>query len=506
MLKEKKQYKQILESLVNQLDITPAQFEKAKNHYESVGNSLQDDKSSIREFDPDIYPQGSFRLGTVIKPLSGKDEFDVDLVCKLDLSKKQITQKELKTMLAKSLMENPIYKNMLSDDEGRRSWRLDYKESPKFHMDILPAIQDDYGWLLEKDISEDYAKHAICITDNESDNYTLITDKWDKSNPIGYAEWFKNQMLTKLNEERRLLANKRNIDIEQIPEYEIKTPLQKAVQLLKRHRDILFGDDKDKPISIIITTLAAKSYNNEDNIYDALKNILYGMQSHIHKNSKGEYEILNPIDPSENFANKWIEYPERERVFFIWLKKAREDIVDLVETKGIENSLETFKEAFGEKIADKALNESGFDHLAKNKKINSLSKDFFDVTYKEKPKWFIAFSHNVSIEAFYKDIDGSWHELTLDKILSEGNEIEFNSITNAEDPFEVFWQVVNTGEEAMKANCLRGNIFPSNNNVSSGKLRHKEFATYRGTHWIQCFIVKNNICIAVSKEFVVKIK
>jgi hypothetical protein len=36
----------------------------------------------------------------------------------------------------------------------------------------------------------------------------------------------------------------------------VKTPLQQAVQILKRHRDMMFADDPEhKPISVIITTL-----------------------------------------------------------------------------------------------------------------------------------------------------------------------------------------------------------------------------------------------------------
>ena len=65
-------------------------------------------------------------------------------------------------------------------------------------------------------------------------------------------------------------------EIEDVKRRKIKTPLQRVVQLLKRHRDIMFKDDQsgNKPISIIITTIAASLYNEEDNIYDAMKNIL----------------------------------------------------------------------------------------------------------------------------------------------------------------------------------------------------------------------------------------
>lgn len=42
--------------------------------------------------------------------------------------------------------------------------------------------------------------------------------------------------------------------------------LQRIVQILKRHRDIMFNGDEDKPISIIITTLASRAYRGETNL------------------------------------------------------------------------------------------------------------------------------------------------------------------------------------------------------------------------------------------------
>ena len=38
-----------------------------------------------------------------------------------------------------------------------------------------------------------------------------------------------------------------------------------------------------------------------------------------------------------------------------------------------------------------------------------------------------------------------------------------------------------------------------------GGLNQKEYSLYRGKHWIECFIVKNNICVARSYEFMVNI-
>lgn len=122
---------------------------------------------------------------------------------------------------------------------------------------------------------------------------------------------------------RRLLSK--------VPLYKVKTPLQRSVQLLKRHRDIMCEglphDRKDNaPISIIITTLAASAYNNEANLYEALSNILSNTEKYIERDGD-KYIIENPVMKEENFAKKWNEKPEKAKEFFAWLNSAKIDIL-----------------------------------------------------------------------------------------------------------------------------------------------------------------------------------
>src|SRR4030042_2035414 len=128
-------------------------------------------------------------------------------------------------------------------------------------------------------------------------------------------------MKTQFETQRMLLAEALKADIEDVPEYKVKTPLQRVVQILKRHLDIMFADDQaHKPISIIITTLAAHAYNNEANLLDALINVVTGMPQYILK--RGGYSwVANPVNPLENFADKWQEHPQREQNFRRWLQQ-----------------------------------------------------------------------------------------------------------------------------------------------------------------------------------------
>jgi hypothetical protein len=57
--------------------------------------------------------------------------------------------------------------------------------------------------------------------------------------------------------------------------------------------------------------------------------------------------------------------------------------------------------------------------------------------------------------------------------------------------FEVYWKVLNRGEEAIKRKCIRGQIVKD-----QGKHRKMESTDFRGDHIVECFIVYKDICIA----------
>ncbi len=157
----------------------------------------------------------------------------------------------------------------------------------------------------------------------------LLTDKdlhlWQHSNPIGYAEWFFRSMQRVLREAQEILAKSAGVSVEDIPEWRVRTPLQRAVQILKRHRDVYFEvDDERRPFSIIITTLAARAYTGHTDIADALIAIINEMPRYI-DNRNGKWWVENPAHPEENFADKWNEKADRRVAFLTWLGKARTD-------------------------------------------------------------------------------------------------------------------------------------------------------------------------------------
>ena len=80
MTDRERQLDLILRKIVAEISITPAMIERAVRSYEAVGKWIGEGI----DYDTRISPQGSMNLGTTIKPISDKDDYDIDLVCLLE--------------------------------------------------------------------------------------------------------------------------------------------------------------------------------------------------------------------------------------------------------------------------------------------------------------------------------------------------------------------------------------------------------------------------------------
>ena len=362
------QFSDILEEFGKTLDITETQYNTAVTSYQAVGKWLSKDDSVLAPYEPEILPQGSFTLGTMVKPENENDDLDIDLVCQLTGKAPQWTQYDLKQKVGDQIKLNDAYKDML-DDEGRRCWTLIYSDSANYHMDILPCIVGkDFKTVLAKSFSARELQQiddlAIRITDKKEPNYRTAVDPddWLKSNPFGYSRWFFQQADLTLRKSGWILEA-----VQPVPNYrEDKLPLQRVVQILKRHRDMRFQGDEDKPISIIITTLAAKAYRKETDIITALTNVVQQMPFEIEervnpKTGKPVKWIENPVNPEENFADKWVEKPQRQENFFEWMHQVGLDLNLALQQagKGLNKIQETMEMPFGKSLIVKAFGNYG---------------------------------------------------------------------------------------------------------------------------------------------------
>ncbi|MDR1391080.1 MAG: nucleotidyltransferase [Holosporales bacterium] len=157
------------------INITQEMEEQARGIYKEVSDFLHNE---LCDYNPDIFPQGSFNLGTIIKPIKG-DEFDLDFVCVLK-NIYETTPSALKKTVGDVLKKK--YKGERLSEKNR-CWQLHFQS---FHVDVLPAVPAT-KFDLYSELSDNWKKAPLLIPDKE------LKD-WKDTNPLGYAEWFRERV------------------------------------------------------------------------------------------------------------------------------------------------------------------------------------------------------------------------------------------------------------------------------------------------------------------------
>lgn len=335
-LARRAQLAEILEEMCQAIELSATQADQAEQRYGAVGGWLADAPPLAGA---SIYVHGSVALGTTVKP-PARAEFDVDLVCFIPGLTPATRPTDVKKLIGDRLKAHETYRRLV--EEKRRCWRLNYAN--EFHMDITPAIRNP-----------DCAHGGELVPDKE-------LREWKPTNPKGYRRLFEHR--ASLQPMFRLLKRAGlRADIEPYPpQMTVKGILRRAVQICKRHRDIYFAQRRSEqaPISIIITTLAARSYEwcIQNQVFDdeiALLMAVVELMPHFIAFEGNAWVIPNETTLGENFAEKWNADPALAEAFFEWHRACVADLGELLELVGRDRIQKRLGEAFGASAASKAM-------------------------------------------------------------------------------------------------------------------------------------------------------
>lgn len=344
MLMRKAEIYSVLDDICRVLELSAAQLDAARTSYEAVADWLSASNNPILKW-IEIYAHGSAGLGTTVRPM-GREDFDVDLICKLLRFTSDRPPAELKQIVGDRLKENARYAGML--EEKKRCWRLHYAKD--YHLDISPTI-----------VNPDCGNGGELVPDKK-------LREFKPTNPKGYKALFERRaaLMPKMRSRKALMAEDR-ANVEQFPVHGVaKGILRRTVQLLKRHRDIHFEHIAEEvaPISIVITTLAARSYEycvnsfTFDSELDVLIATIRLMPHFIDRpvvNGRRIYVVANETTIGENFAERWNTEPARVSAFYAWHEKALADFEALPNLEGIDVIAKGMEKFFGSAVVRKAV-------------------------------------------------------------------------------------------------------------------------------------------------------
>lgn len=418
-----------------------------KKYVSSIQTNLRDFLKSHKVYKEKVietFLSGSYAKHTCIRPTKYDGKTDVDIVVVTNYTESN-NSKDVLDELYKVCKEK--YNNVKKQS---RSIGIEMEGT---EIDVVPMIEDKI-----------FSMYKI---GNKKDG------KWKKTNPKGHIEW-----CTRINQENH---NK----------------FVRIVKIFKWWRKNNCPNNIKYPKGITLEKIIADNLYDCNNTYDdivfnTMKNIVSTFRHYIENGTKPF--IADPGISTDNLSDCY-EF-EDFKCFYNKL----ENHINMLEKYNCSN--ESWRKILGTEFPKEQISSNSLLETLRDK-YNS----FFSVPYKEKPSWNE--ESNVSlVDVKVKCYDKYDNLINYDpdgnNVLNKNINIDFSIVGAAafSTNSKIYWQVVNTGEEAREQNCLRGQ-FEQSNIYNYG--RH-ECTAYTGTHWVQAFVVNNGECIAKSKEILVRIK
>lgn len=298
-----------------EISLSEAQYEKIDARYSQLEKILSASDNPLLA-KAHIFVQGSMKLKTTIKPVSGApeelDTIDADAIVWLPHAQGAEAH-EILDAIEKRFREGTRVQEGIT--QLRRGVRIVYAdENPGFHIDVTPARAISGN-------AEEKGEGKLEVPDR-------VTG-WKASSPIPYSNWLEAASAQKIVLENIALTKSGAFDAatqDPLPgyqDYADQDPLRAAIKLLKRHRDewaIRTKNEDNRPISAVITTLATHAYldvveesrSKPLRSLDAILEIVRRMPQYI-KYRGLDCIVCNPEDSGENFAEKWNRPREGQR-------------------------------------------------------------------------------------------------------------------------------------------------------------------------------------------------
>ena len=409
-------------------------------------------KSGLQEYNEEnktdykiaeVLEQGSVAMGTVTQNESKDYDIDVAIVFEKDVLPEGTTA--TKNIIVNAL--NKKCKNFKTPPEAKTNCvRIEYSEG--YHID--------------------FAVYRRFKNSNGEYEYEHCGSEWRSRDPRSITKWF--------------------IDENKSKNYN----LRKIVRLLK-----MFCKSVDKwvmPGGLIQSVLVNESYS-----YDMrLDKMFYDTLVNIKSRLDNDKQVLNPTD-----SNQTLLLIKKDDTRIINLNTRLESYLNklsiLFDDKCTEeDAIKAWSEFFNHSYWDELLNESNTRNYSISKSNNNESieyretEEFIEYIFPLDIKYKLKIDCKVLQNGFMKHYLS--YMLNNKLILKNNLKLEFIiEEINVPEPYDIYWKVRNKGKIARERDCIRGQIVKTNKSI------HKEETQFRGEHYVECYIVKNNICVAKDK-------
>jgi hypothetical protein len=430
--------------LLNQVNLNPTRIDTLNNRVGSVSSVLQ----GVNGYGTDvlaIIPQGSYAQRTIIKPVGIRDEFDADVLMQIEPQPGWDPKDYVADLYTK--LRATAYREMVS--RRTRCVVVDYAN--EFHVDVVPyLVTGGSQWITNR-----------------------ATNRWEETNPEGFNEWL---------DARDRIATRRLVEVIRLMKHlrDLKSTFTARSVVLS----FLLADR----VSATQTLIHPGCYND---LPTAFVRIIEDLDVWLQARPLRP-NLPDPSCPAANFHERWTQeqYGNFRNQIHVYAAKARLAF----DAATVEDSVRAWQGLFGPKFCKPPVEKKS---LQLTEAATLVGPDEQDIENDWGFPRAINPTYRVRVEGSAMRKDDRRFGFVLAKHgnrIGKGRTVAFRvKDCNVPKPYDIYWKVRNEGEEAQRANCLRGEIKP-------GTDYHTESTLYSGGHFVEVYIVKDRRCVAIDRQ------
>lgn len=392
--------------------------------------------------------QGSMAMHTITQNDENDYDIDVGVVFESD------NLYDLGPLATRNIMANALErktKQFAEEPDVKTSCvRLKYK-STGYHVDF--AVYKRYKKFLW----------------NDEYTYEHAGSEWSVRHIKTLEEWFNDEIKSKGNN------------------------LRKTIRLSKMFCKSR-NSWKNMPSGLIQTILCSEEFTTA---YLRLDEIFYYTMKAIVNRLDFNLEVRAPVDNERTLITREVDY-QRMKNWKSRLESKLEDLDILFDSKctysDAMNAWESFfNHSYWEKQKLSAVNKRySEDKLQSFEDTEQFIEDIYPTIHEQ---YYVKIDCKISGNGFSPmPILEYIHKFapTLKKIKPHNLTIKCKiGNTNCPSYDKILWKVLNVGPEAKRRNNIRGQIQDKGKEITENSIFH-------GEHYIECYLIKNDICVAIG--------
>ncbi|WP_234340317.1 nucleotide-binding domain-containing protein [Gorillibacterium timonense] len=389
--------------------------------------------------------QGSVAMSTVVQ--NEDNDYDIDVAIVFDKSNLPDGTTATKNIIVNALKKKCSQFNV--EPEAKTNCvRIVYAEN--YHIDF--AIYRRY------------------VDEDGNYKYEHCGSEWRERDPRKITKWFLDQ-----NKGR---------------EYK----LREVVRLIK-----MFSKSRsawaNMPGGLIQSVLVDEKFQSCDRADERFYHTMVAIRDRLadHK------EVYNPADPTKSLKLVSSDSVKMENLYNrLKDKLGKLDILfdsDCTYNQAIEAWEEFFNHSYWTdlKQVERALMTKSYSQLSESEVYYDYreTEEYIDTLFPVNLRYVVNLDCKVKKD---ERVVGWLSEMRKQhKLLLPGYNLYFEASTDAPRPFQVYWKVKNRGPMALEQDCIRGQI------ERTDKLTQVEPTSFRGDHYVECYIIKGAECVAKAR-------